>query len=139
MMFASLYTYFVFFLVFRFFFFFLMIRRPPRSTLSSSSAASDVYKRQLPCGHLSVPGAMECRAGEAMGDCGRGTGVWQTSCWCLRISRQAITYSLGGGIVSRATRSGRTVQMSGSTEPGTRVRDHFFCNGTLTPISIASS
>src|SRR5664280_3900885 len=27
-----------------------MIRRPPRSTLSSSSAASDVYKRQVPCG-----------------------------------------------------------------------------------------
>src|SRR5450756_2005249 len=27
-----------------------MIRRPPRSTQSRSSAASDVYKRQPPCG-----------------------------------------------------------------------------------------
>src|SRR5659263_740101 len=31
-----------------------MIRRPPRSTQSRSSAASDVYKRQIVCGTLSL-------------------------------------------------------------------------------------
>ena len=33
-----------------------MIRRPPRSTLDRSSAASDVYKRQLGYGSLTIGG-----------------------------------------------------------------------------------